>query len=165
MTRGSRRFKPYPRYKDSGIEWLGQIPAHWDIAPVYARYDVAFGKMLDAKRVTGESPGYYLRNVDVQWDACVNTFGLPEMDFALSERGRYALRRGDLLVCEGGEVGRTAIWHAEIEDCFYQKAIHRVRPRSELEVPRFFYYIMRALAQQGVFVAGGNPIRLITLLR
>ena len=101
VTRGSRRFKPYPRYKDSGIEWLGQIPAHWDIAPVYARYDVALGKMLDAKRVTGESPGYYLRNVDVQWDA-VNTFGLPEMDFALSERGRYALRRGDLLVCEGG---------------------------------------------------------------
>ncbi len=56
----SRRFRQYPTYKDSGIEWLGEVPALWDIAPVYARYEVALGKMLDAKRVTGESPGRYL---------------------------------------------------------------------------------------------------------
>jgi type I restriction enzyme S subunit len=61
-----RRFKPYLEYKDSGVEWLGEIPAHWVVAPVYARYDVALGKMLDAKRVTGEFAGRYLRNVDVQ---------------------------------------------------------------------------------------------------
>ncbi|MBI3629634.1 MAG: restriction endonuclease subunit S [Candidatus Rokubacteria bacterium] len=142
--------------KDSGIEWLGEIPAHWEVVPVYARYEVALGKMLDAKRVTGESSGCYLRNVDVQWDA-VNTAGLPDMDFAPWERGRYVLRPGDLLVCEGGEVGRTAIWRGDIEECFYQKAIHRVRPRSEKEAPRFFYYLMCTLAKRGVFVAGGNP--------
>ena len=43
------RFKPYPAYKDSGVEWLGEIPAHWDVAPVYARYEVALGKMRDSK--------------------------------------------------------------------------------------------------------------------
>jgi type I restriction enzyme S subunit len=112
--------------------------------------------MLDAKRVTGESPGRYLRNVDVQWDA-VNTDGLPEMDFGPWERDRYLLLPGDVLVCEGGEVGRTAIWPGEIQECFYQKAIHRVRPRSEQEVPRFFYYVMYSMANRGVFVAGGNP--------
>jgi len=151
-----RRFKPYSSYKDSGFEWLGGIPTHWKIAPVYARYEVALGKMLDAKRVTGEFSGRYLRNVDVQWDA-VNTEGLPEMDFAPSERDRYLLRRNDLLICEGGEVGRTAIWRGDGADCFYQKAIHRVRPRSEKEFPRFFYYLMHMLAKRGVFVAGGNP--------
>ena len=126
------------------------------MAPVYARYEVALGKMLDAKRVSGESPGRYLRNVDVQWDA-VNTEDLPVMDFASSERERYRLRPGDLLVCEGGEVGRTATWNGEIEDCFYQKAIHRVRRHSEKEIPRFFYYLMYAMAKSGAFVAGGNP--------
>src|SRR5207248_2838805 len=59
--------------------------------------------------------------------------------------------------CEGGEVGRTAIWRGEIEDCFYQKAIHRVRPSSDDESPRFFFYAMYTLAKRGVFVAGGNP--------
>ncbi len=150
------RFRSYPGYKDSGVEWLGEIPAHWEVAPVYARYQIALGKMLDAKRVTGESSGRYLRNIDVQWDA-VNTEGLPEMDFAPGERDRYLIRPGDLLVCEGGEVGRTAIWGGQIEECFYQKAIHRVRPHSDKEAPRFFYYLMYTLAKRGVFVAGGNP--------
>jgi type I restriction enzyme, S subunit len=154
--RRERRFTPYPAYKDSGVEWLGEIPEHWEVAPVYARYQVALGKMLDAKRVTGESSGRYLRNIDVQWDS-VNAEGLPEMDFAPRERDRYLIRLGDLLVCEGGEIGRTAIWGGQIEECFYQKAIHRVRPHSDKEVPRFFYYLMYALAKRGVFVAGGNP--------
>jgi type I restriction enzyme S subunit len=150
-----RRFKPYPAYKDSGAEWIGEIPGHWEVAPVYARYEVALGKMLDAKRVTGQFSGRYLRNVDVQWDR-VNTDDLPEMDFAPSERERYGLRPGDLLVCEGGEVGRTAIWSRADGDYFYQKAIHRVRPRSAHEVPRFLYYLMRMLSERGVFAAGAN---------
>lgn len=141
---------------DSGVEWLGEIPVHWEMAPVYARYEVALGKMLDAKRIRGESPGLYLRNVDVQWDI-VSTEALPEMDFAPGERQRYLLRTGDLLVCEGGEVGRTAIWHGKIEECFYQKALHRVRPRSHAEMSRFFFYLMHSCAKRGVFVAGGNP--------
>jgi type I restriction enzyme S subunit len=79
------------------------------------------------------------------------------MDFAPWERDRYLLRSGDLLVCEGGEVGRTAMWRGQLEQCFYQKAIHRVRPRLDQEIPRFFYYLMYSLAKRGVFVAGGNP--------
>ena len=151
-----RRFPPYPDYKESGVQWLGEVPATWDIAPVYARYEVALGKMLDAKRVTGESSAKYLRNVDVQWDA-VNIDGLPEMDFPPSDRNRYLLRRGDVLVCEGGEVGRTATWGGELDKCFYQQAIHRVRPWSACDVPRFFYFLMYAMAKRGVFTAGGNP--------
>lgn len=153
VTRG---LDPNVPMKDSGVEWLGKIPAHWDVAPVYARYEVALGKMLDAKRVTGEFLGKFLRNVDVQWDA-LNVNELPEMDFSPSERNRYLLLKGDLLVCEGGEVGRTAIWNGELDECFYQKAIHRLRPRPVSEIPRFFFFLMYALARCGVFTAGGNP--------
>jgi type I restriction enzyme S subunit len=142
--------------KDSGLDWLGEIPAHWELAPVYARYKVTLGKMLDAKRVTGTHLAPYLRNVDVQWDR-VNLENLPEMDFHPHEREWYRLRRGDLLVCEGGEVGRTAMWREDLDDCFYQKAIHRVRPVSDKDVSRYFYYVMYAAAKTGTFVAGGNP--------
>ena len=142
--------------KDSGIEWLGEVPAHWEIVPVYVRYEVALGKMLDLKRIRGDWLGKYIRNIDVQWDS-VNTRDLPQMDFGPVERDRYRLELGDLLVCEGGEVGRTAVWQGALEECFYQKAIHRVRPRSQRDVPRFFYYVMYSLAKRGVFVAGSNP--------
>ncbi len=153
VTRG---LDPDVPMKDSGVEWLGEIPAHWEIAPVYARYEVALGKMLDTKRISGESLGSYIRNVDVQWDS-VNTDDLPQMDFPEQERERYRLQPGDLLVCEGGEVGRTAIWQSNNGECFYQKAIHRVRPRSQGDVPRFFYYLMYSAARCGIFLAGANP--------
>ena len=153
VTRG---LDPNAPMKDSGVDWLGEIPAHWHIAPVYARFEVALGKMLDAKRLTGKSSGKYLRNVDVQWGS-VNVEDLPEMDFPPAVRNRYLLRPGDLLVCEGGVVGRTAIWGGELDECFYQKALHRVRPWSDSEIPRFFYFLMYGLAKRGVFTAGGNP--------
>jgi type I restriction enzyme S subunit len=152
----TKSLDPNVPMKNSDVEWLGEIPAHWEVASVYARYDVALGKMLDAKRVTGEHLAPYLRNVDVQWDR-VNVEDLPQMDFTPTEHDRYSLRPGDLLVCEGGEVGRTAIWRGELDECFYQKAIHRVRPVSDRDEPRFFYYVMFSAAKRGVFAAGGNP--------
>jgi type I restriction enzyme S subunit len=141
--------------KNSGVEWLGKIPAHWSAAPVYAKYEVQLGKMLDAKRITGEHLAPYLRNVDVQWDD-INVEGLPEMDFTGANRARFSLRAGDLLVCEGGEVGRAAIWSGQIAECYYQKAIHRLRPFTRNELARFLYYVLFVAARTGVFVAEGN---------
>ena len=153
VTKG---IEPDAPMKDSGVEWLGEIPVNWGVAPIYARYEVALGKMLDAKRISGNSLGRYLRSVDVQWNS-VNTRDLPTMDFSPQERDRYSLQLGDVLVCEGGEVGRTAMWPGSDEECFYQKAIHRVRPISKCDIPRFFFYLMCALAAKGVFLAEGNP--------
>jgi type I restriction enzyme S subunit len=112
--------------------------------------------MLDAKRITGEHLLPYLRNIDVQWDR-VSVEDLPEMDIASDEYARYTLNEGDLLICEGGEVGRAATWRGELSVCGFQKAIHRVRPRTGRDLPRFLYYVMRAAASSNVFVAYGNP--------
>ena len=147
---------PNAPMKESEVEWLGRVPAHWIVAPLYGRYEVRLGKMLDEKRITGEYLAPYLRNVDVQWDH-VRVNDLPEMDFLPEERRRLSLQRGDLLVCEGGEVGRTAQWRGELSECYYQKAIHRLRPTKPDEHPRFFYYLMRAAATGGMFTATGNP--------
>ena len=142
--------------KESGVEWIGSVPDNWAVAPLFARYSVHLGKMLDTKRITGDSLLPYLRNIDVQWDD-VNVKNLPSMDIFPDEFERYTLRAGDLLVCEGGEVGRTGTWRGELDTCAYQKAIHRLRPKSGLDAPRYFYYAMRAAAGSRVFVAHGNP--------
>jgi len=147
---------PHVEMKDSGIDFIGEVPAHWQVAPLYARYEVTLGKMLDAKQITGEHLAPYLRNADVQWDY-VNTGDLDQMDFDASARLKFRLRVGDLLVCEGGEVGRTAMWRGELEECYYQKAVHRLRPWSSVrDVPRFFYYTMLASAMGERFTVGSN---------
>ena len=153
MTRG---LNPDAPMKDSGIEWLGDVPAHWAVAPVYSRYKVQLGKMLDSNRITGQQLSPYLRNVDVQWNA-INIENLPQMDFDEDDKKRFALRPGDLLVCEGGEVGRAAIWSGLLAECYYQKALHRLRATSQNDLPRFMYYLLYNAARQGVFVAQGNP--------
>jgi type I restriction enzyme, S subunit len=134
----------------------------WATPPVYARYSVQLGKMLDEKRIIGTHLAPYLRNVDVQWDG-VNTENLPLMDFTDEDRERYALRKGDLLVCEGGEVGRTAVWNGGLTECFFQKALHRLRPISNQDEPRFFRYFMRMAVDRGDFaLATASTIQHLT---
>jgi len=151
-----KRFSPYPTYNPSGIEWLGDIPAHWVTPPVYTRYVVELGKMLDERRITGDYLLRYLRNVDVQWDR-IDSIELPEMDIHPSERERFTVKQGDLLVCEGGEVGRAAIVTKSEMGLGYQKALHRLRPLGNREVPRFMFFTLVWAASTGVFLAGGNP--------
>jgi len=136
--------------RDSGIPWIGKIPAHWETPPVYARFEVQLGKMLDEKRIKGTHLAPYLRNVDVQWGE-INTSDLPEMDFDDEDRRRYSLREGDILVCEGGEIGRCAIWKGARVDCYYQKALHRLRPIGGKDLPEFFVHVMRAIVGADVF--------------
>ena len=153
---GCRGSNPNVKMKDSGIEWLGEVPEHWSVAPIYSKYLVQLGKMLDAKRITGKFLVPYLRNIDVQWDM-INIDDLPKMDIQPEERNRFRLEKGDLLVCEGGEVGRAAIWKDEIEECYYQKALHRLRPIGKSEFPRFMYYLLVTASWCGLFKATGNP--------
>jgi type I restriction enzyme S subunit len=147
VTRG---LDPRAPLRDSGIPWLGEIPAHWETPPVYSRFEVQLGKMLDEKRIKGTHLAPYLRNVDVQWGT-INATDLPEMDFDDEDRVKYSLRAGDILVCEGGEVGRCAIWDGAYDECYYQKALHRLRVVHGTDDPRFFILVMRTLVEAGVF--------------
>lgn len=142
---------PSVKMKDSGVEWLGEVPEHWAVCKLSFRYSVELGKMLDEKRITSTSLMPYLRNQDVQWDA-VNAEDLPEMDIHPEELSRYTVRAGDLLVCEGGDVGRAAIWRGENEVIGYQKALHRLRPRdATADTTEFFFFALMAAKTRGVF--------------
>jgi type I restriction enzyme S subunit len=100
-------------------------PASWTLVRLEDVADLQLGKMLDKARPKG-SPHPYLRNINVRWDA-VDTTDVLSMAFEDAELERFSIHDGDLLVCEGGEPGRAAIWKYGPTDLRFQKALHRVR--------------------------------------
>ena len=125
-----KKEKPLPGISED--EKPFELPAGW----VWVRLgDIAstrLGKMLDKSKNRG-NPRPYLRNTNVQW----HSFALDdvkEMRFEDSELDEYRVQPGDLLICEGGEPGRCAIWEDPSKEIYFQKAIHRVRPFSGVAV-------------------------------
>lgn len=145
----------YPNYRPVEQESGWQIPVHWVTPPLYLRYCVELGKMLDTRRITGENLLPYLRNTDVQWDS-INFDDLPEMDIDPREVNRYTLQKGDLLVCEGGEVGRAAVVDELPRPTAFQKALHRLRAKSDSEIPRYLFYVFSWAANAGMFSSNGQ---------
>jgi type I restriction enzyme S subunit len=152
VTKG---LNPHARMKDSGVEWLGEVPEGWAVAKLSYRYEVLLGKMLDDKKITGNYLGAYLRNTDVQWDE-INDQDLPSMDFRPDEQSRFSVKKGDLLVCEGGEIGRCAIWEKD-EPCYYQKALHRLRPlKIQTDSTRYMFYLLYNAVHEERFISGAG---------
>lgn len=128
--------------KSRFIEMFGDIiqnTKNWELKSFTEIAKSRLGKMLDSKKQTGKEKYPYLANFNVQWFR-FNLENLNEMDFSEADRIEFALKDGDLLVCEGGEVGRCAVWHNQIENCFFQKAVHRVRLNMELVHPDYMAY-------------------------
>ena len=113
-------------------------------------FDVQLGKMLSQKARTGEGAFRYLGNKNVQW-GYFDFSEMLEMDFSPDERRKFSLREGDLLVCEGGEVGRSAIWRSDFGECYYQKAIHRLRPLSDAITTPYMLEFMYWANEKGLF--------------
>jgi type I restriction enzyme S subunit len=112
-----------PGYKQTEV---GVIPEEWGISTVGQEFEIQLGKMLDADKNIGVRK-LYLGNRAVQWDR-IDIGDLPTVPMSRTDLERFRLKHGDLLVCEGGEVGRAAIWESPIAECYYQKALHRLRP-------------------------------------
>ena len=141
-------WKAYPEYKDSRIEWLGDIPAQCQVIPLKRVFDVQLGKMLQPAPASAEDTSEpYLRAANIYW-AGVDLSDVREMWFAPYEKEQYSLQQGDLLISEGGDVGRSALWEGELENCFIQNAINRVRSKGPHST-RYLYYWMYTLKQNG----------------
>ncbi len=120
--------------QDSGVEWLGEIPAGWDVARLKflseVQSGIAKGKRYDDNVETVELP--YLRVANVQ-DGFLNLDEVSEIEVAVDEVRRYLLQSGDVLMTEGGDydkLGRGTVWNGDIEPCLHQNHIFAVRPRS-----------------------------------
>ncbi len=125
------------------------LPPGWVWAKFGDIADTQLGKMLSAKSRQGLAPMPYLRNQNVQWHH-IDLSDVASMDFTDNERTKYQLQPGDLLICEGGEVGRCARWTMPSIEMCYQKALHRVRPRPGIETG-WIEHFMRWASETGRF--------------
>ena len=126
-------YKPYPAYKDSGVEWLGRVPEHWQIKRLKhianVQTGVAKGKDNEGKD-TVEVP--YLRVANVQ-DGYLSLDDVATIEIPREDLTRYSLQPGDVLMNEGGDfdkLGRGSVWQGEIEPCIHQNHVFAVRPTA-----------------------------------
>ena len=122
--------------------------ATWIRKPLSEVADLCLGKMLDQNKNRGE-PFTYLANVNVRWGA-FELDDLRVMRFEPKEMDRYGLKFGDIVMCEGGEPGRCAIWKNQVPGMMIQKAIHRIRPKEHLDY-RFLFYRLLHLGHTKAF--------------
>ena len=135
----------YRAIRASDSQWF-EIPATWAWVSVRAVAKSRLGKMLDKSKNTG-ALRRYLRNVNVRWFN-FDLSDVLEMRFEDAELPEFALRAGDVLICEGGEPGRAAVWDEREDDIYFQKAIHRVRFLDIVD-GQYFVNALRASADEG----------------
>lgn len=123
------------------------LPKGWTVAKIEEIADTALGKMLDKGQATGQHPVPYLRNINVQWGR-ISLADVAIMDIAPTEQEFFRLKEGDLLACEGGEIGRCAIWNGSGGYMAFQKALHRIRPKGAVDV-RYLRYFLEYSASSG----------------
>ena len=142
----SKPRKPANVFSDDDLTF--SMPDNWTLLPLGAIVaEAVLGKMLDKNKNKG-SPRTYLGNINVRW----GSFDMElqkTMLFEDYEIDRYSLRAGDLVVCEGGEPGRCAIWNGEDNQVFVQKALHRIR-FTHSYLPSFAYYYLKFATEAGL---------------
>ena len=138
VTKGLDKTVPL---KDSGVDWIGQIPEGWGVGKLKYYFDVQLGKMLQPSAINGNDIEIdYLRAINVQWDNIL-VDNLSKMWCNPSEVSKYEIMNGDLLVCEGGEVGRCGIVEYLSDRAIIQNAVHRIRSAERANVRFLNYYI------------------------
>jgi type I restriction enzyme S subunit len=108
---------------------LGVFPSDWRVDRFDSLFDVQQGRQVSKKSRIGENQQPFLRTKNVFWNR-LDLADLDEMHFSEAEETRLALKPDDLLICEGGDIGRTAIWRGAISNCYYQNHLHRARIRT-----------------------------------
>ena len=118
---------------------IGEFPASWEIGRVDSAFEIQQGKQVSKKNREGDNQRPFLRTKNVFWNR-LELSELDQMNFTEAEETRLELQPGDLLTCEGGDIGRTALWNGEVERCYYQNHLHRLRTEQRRADPQFAVY-------------------------
>ena len=145
-----------PGFKPSyNLHYEGELPNGWCFSTIGDLFQHNTGKALNGRDQDGEELRY-ITTSNLYWDR----FDLNEvrmMPFTESEREKCRVTKGDLLVCEGGDIGRAAIWPYDF-DVMIQNHIHRLRPKADISV-RFFYFIILLYKHLGLIGGKGIAIQ------
>lgn len=137
----------------------------WPTTTLGDIFDIGAGKTMSSKQRDGDEMTPFLRTSNVFWDN-VDLTKIDQMPMRPRERAEKSLLPGDLLVCEGGEIGRAAVWEGQRKDVSFQNHLHRLRRKSDDIDPGFFaYFLQSAFTQLGIFEGAGNKTTIPNLSR
>lgn len=135
---------------------IGELPGSWRVARIGELFDIQQGKALSQAARFGPSQRPFLRTANVFWGR-VDLAVVDRMHFSDEEAERLSLRPGDLLVCEGGEIGRAGLWKLPNSEYSFQNHLHRLRPKSEVVDAEFVgHWLQAAFRYLGLYVGVGN---------
>lgn len=126
--------------KDSGIEWIGEIPEHWDITKIKNHYNVILGKMVERNNDSSTGGENYLCAANIKWNG-VDTEINKKMYFSDVEKEKYLLQYNDVLIMEGGMAGTTCLYKNEFSPCYVQNSVNVCRAKKDFN-NKFLCYWM-----------------------
>ena len=163
-----RRLDAEARKIDASLVSAGasaMVSESWPWRALGELFEIGAGKTMSAAARNGANKTPFLRTSNVLWDE-IDLSSVDEMSIPEHELATKLLRPGDLLVCEGGEIGRAAVWNGEVQPMSFQNHIHRLRPIGEDVEPRFYvYFLQSAFTQLGIFEGAGNKTTIPNLSR
>ena len=131
--------------------WFKMIPSHWEAGPLKRFANVTLGKMVTSDTPDGDAVVMpYLRAASVQPKGRIILDDAKQMSFSLRERSRFALKKNDVVVVEGGSIGRSALVEEDLENWGYQNSINRVRAMRNV-TGRYLNWCLQALESSGVY--------------
>lgn len=151
-------------YRQTNIPWIGKIPAHWQVRKIKHVANIVLGKMLQSTEKEGYQYKKYLRAQNIRWEE-VSIESVNKMWFSPRELSFCRLKEGDILVSEGGEVGRAAMWRNELSECYIQNSVNRLRVSESVINPKYLLYVIEGIGQAKVFENTVNRVSIAHLTR
>ena len=144
---------------------IGDFPLDWKIDRVDSAFEIQQGKQVSKKNRIGDNQHPFLRTKNISWNH-INLAELDQMNFTKAEEVRFELQPNDLLVCEGGDIGRTARWSEDIRGCYYQNHLHRLRALNDQVDAQFsVYWFWYAFQIAKLYFGRGNTTTIPNLSR
>jgi type I restriction enzyme S subunit len=137
----------------------------WRWQPIGELFEIGAGKTMSVAARTGANAVPFLRTSNVLWDE-IDLSTIDRMSISDEELRAKSLIAGDILVCEGGDVGRAAVWPGGVDPISFQNHLHRLRCLDGRMAPRFLVYFLQcAFTQLGLFEGAANDTTIPNLSR
>lgn len=161
VTKG---LNPNAEMKDSGVEWIGEIPKGWKVSAVKRHYSITLGKMLESVPQSNDATlENYMCASNIKWGG-IDTTTNRQMWFSPIEKEEYLLKEGDLLVMEGGSAGTSAIYRGEYAPCYMQNSVNRCCSKDG-SLTHFLYYWMFLVYHSGHVESACNRATIMHLTK
>jgi type I restriction enzyme, S subunit len=135
--------------KSQNNSWIDKVPNKWAIGRISYKYQVQLGKMLQPEpKGINDIKKPYLRSANLDWNG-VKLDDVKEMWFSPQDLIKYKIEPADILVSEGGDVGRSSFWD-DAREMYIQNAVNRLRPITEESNPKFLFYWFSFLKTHGL---------------